>query len=155
MHSCSKKLYQPLHILRRPAEGFPCNEYSRDSHSMKTHSGRYVLFKIYILTSMFVRSVWKSVGFCTKPRCIYESNLVKICRKHSWVMHDLPSIQTDKQTDTHTNEHQTNILAKMQILTSNNMFSNNRSTHHAHISQVQCDQVFLEDGFQQPELFYI
>ena len=32
--------------------------------------------EIYILTCMFVQSVWKSIGFYTKPRCMW--NLVKI-----------------------------------------------------------------------------
>ena len=42
-------------------------------------------FQNVYLTNMFVQLVWKSVGFCTKPRCIWVWNLVRICQS----IHDL------------------------------------------------------------------
>ena len=74
--------------------------------TMKTQSERWGLAKIYILASMFVRSVRKSTGICTNPSCICVSNFMKICQSVRYI--------TSRQTN-----RQTNILAKLQILATN------------------------------------
>ena len=61
-----------------------------------------------------VCSVWNSKAFCTKWRCIYVWNCVKICQ-------GIRELHITFHLDTHTHKqtkHQTNILTKIQILAS-------------------------------------
>ena len=73
-----------------------------DRQIMKTHWERCGVAKTYILTSVFLRSVWKSIGFCTNSRCICVPHLVTKCeyvREFCVMFHPDRHRQTNKPSN--------------------------------------------------------
>ena len=84
-----------------------------------------------LVTWLFDLWHWQSIGFCTNPRNIYVSNLLKICqcvRQLCVIFH--PDRQKNRQTK---------ILAKMQILANNKQ--TNRDENMAFGVRKSCIQI--------------